>query len=68
MMIYGLKQQSKKILNKRKENENVNIIFSDLRFQNEVDMINELGGVVIKVNRPNLNIIDNHKSEKKQMK
>jgi len=27
-------------------------------------MINELGGVVIKVNRPNLNIIDNHKSEK----
>ena len=46
------------------QNENVNIVVSDVRFQNEIYMINELGGYIIKVNRPNLKINDSHKSEK----
>ena len=41
------------ILEKSKDDPNVKIIVSDLRFQNEVDLIHELGGTVIKIYRPN---------------
>jgi dephospho-CoA kinase len=40
-----------------------NVIITDVRFQNEVDMIHKNGGFVIKINR-NTNNIDNHDSEK----
>lgn len=33
------------------QNKNSNIVISDLRFQNEVDTIKSLGGMIIKVNR-----------------
>jgi hypothetical protein len=41
------------------------VIISDVRFQNEVDYIHSKGGVVIKINRPDLDskIIDLHQSE-----
>jgi hypothetical protein len=39
-----------------------NIAFSDVRFQNEVDYIHSLGGVVIKIYRPN-STYDSHISE-----
>lgn len=32
--------------------ENKNIIFSDIRFQDELDYIKKLGGIIIRVNRP----------------
>lgn len=53
-----------KYLQKLKENENIKIIVSDVRFQNEIDMIHQLGGCVIKLNRPSINNNDLHESEK----
>lgn len=40
------------------------IIISDVRFQNEVDYIKKLGGIVIRINRPSVETNDMHPSEK----
>lgn len=40
----------------------VNVVVSDLRFQNEVDEIYKYKGIVIKIERPNTNN-DDHESE-----
>lgn len=48
----------KKILNTKE-----NVVISDVRFQNEVDMIHSLNGIVIKVVRPSISNIDYHESE-----
>jgi hypothetical protein len=54
----------KQILDKIKQNSNTKIVITDVRFQNEVDMIHELGGIIIKVNRKSVNNnIDTHSSE-----
>ncbi len=42
---------------------NARYVVSDVRFQNEVDIIHELGGTVTKIHRPNIDLIDNHLSE-----
>jgi len=44
--------------------EEKNIVISDVRYQNEIDQIHKLGGVVIKIIRPDLENNDSHKSEK----
>lgn len=45
-------------------NMNIKVVISDIRFQNELDIIKSLGGIVIKVER-NLDYeTDNHISEK----
>ena len=41
---------------------NSNIVIDDVRFQNEVDMIHSLGGIIIKIECDN-EIKDNHESE-----
>lgn len=41
-----------------------NIVVSDVRYQNEVDLIKKLGGIIIKINRNGCGG-DNHESEKK---
>lgn len=49
-----------------RENKDKNIVISDVRFQNEVDYIRSIGGVVLKIKRPNLDLKENadlHKSE-----
>ena len=46
-----------------KQNPNVKIVVTDVRFQNEADIIKELGGVIIKVTRKNLKNNDSHASE-----
>ena len=46
-----------------KKNPNVRIVVTDVRFINEADIIKELGGIIIKINRNNLKNIDNHSSE-----
>lgn len=46
-----------------KQNPNVRIVVSDVRFQNEADIIKELGGIIIKVSRKNIKNTDNHISE-----
>jgi hypothetical protein len=42
---------------------NYRIAVSDVRFQNEADYIKDLGGIIVKVNRPNLPDHDLHESE-----
>ena len=39
------------------------IIVSDVRFPDEVDMIKELGGIIVKINNPNSSCVDTHISE-----
>ncbi len=52
-----------KYLNALKENPNTKFAVADVRFQNEVDIIHELGGIVIKIVRPGYNTGDSHESE-----
>ena len=43
---------------------NTNIIFTDIRYQNELDYVKSLGGVIIKIDRNTvLNKYSNHESE-----
>lgn len=46
-----------------KNNPNIKIVITDVRFQNEADVINEFGGIIIKVKRSNLINNDKHLSE-----
>jgi len=54
-----LEIMKKKIL----KNPNQKIVIADLRFNNEIEFIKELGGIIIRINRTNNNN-DNHESEK----
>ncbi|MEM0354020.1 MAG: hypothetical protein QXW79_00425 [Thermoplasmata archaeon] len=44
-------------------NPKINIVVPDIRFQNEVNFIKELGGFIIKINRPGIESNDLHSSE-----
>lgn len=44
--------------------DNVKVIISDVRFQNEIDEIHKKNGIIIKISRPSLENIDDHESEK----
>lgn len=44
-------------------NKDVKIVVTDVRFDNEVEIIKELGGIIIKVERKNVDDKDQHKSE-----
>ena len=45
-------------------NRKENIIFSDIRYQNELDYVKSLGGIIIKIDRNTiLNNYSNHESE-----
>lgn len=50
-------------LNDKQKNPNKLYVIPDVRFQNEVDYIQKLGGIVIKINRPSLESNDPHPSE-----
>jgi dephospho-CoA kinase len=55
-----------KIKQLRSENPTINIVVSDIRCANELDMISRLGGIIIKIERPNLHLLyepDMHESE-----
>ena len=45
------------------KNPNIQVVISDIRFQNEVDFVQKLGGVVIKIDRPLVLTDDTHSSE-----
>ena len=64
VIIFGLYYLKLNILQKLKTDPNTKIIMSDVRFQNEIDMIHNLGGYIIKLNRPTINNTDAHESEK----
>jgi|ETNmetMinimDraft_8_1059916.scaffolds.fasta_scaffold13216_3 hypothetical protein len=44
-------------------NKDVKIVVTDVRFDNEANIIKELGGIIIKVKRKNKKNLDQHKSE-----
>ena len=44
-------------------NKPYNIVISDVRYQDEADMIKDKGGILLKVIRPNLISTDSHESE-----
>lgn len=46
------------------KNKDKDIIISDVRFLDEIEVIKSLGGIIIKINR-DTNQVDNHKSESK---
>ena len=46
-----------------KLNPDLCIVISDVRFQNEIEFIQSLGGTVIKIDRPELDLSDMHQSE-----
>lgn len=46
-----------------KKNPNLCVVVSDVRFQNEIDFIQKIGGFVIKINRPSVMTNDMHSSE-----
>lgn len=52
----------RKIINKMKKNPNACFVITDARFPNEVDVVKQLGGTVIKLKRTN-NSDDTHESE-----
>jgi hypothetical protein len=47
----------------RQQNPGLKVTIPDVRFANEVDLIHSLGGIVIKITRPNLMNSDQHLSE-----
>lgn len=48
---------------KLKQNPNLCVVVPDVRFQNECDFIQSLGGIVIKIERSSVNSDDIHSSE-----
>jgi hypothetical protein len=46
------------------QNKQLDVVICDVRFQHEVDVILSMGGVVWRVERPSLNSVDEHASEK----
>lgn len=46
-----------------KKNPNICVVVSDVRFQNEIEFIQNLGGIVIKIDRPSVQTDDIHQSE-----
>lgn len=41
------------------------LVFTDVRFQNEADYVHSIGGIIVRIVRPGI-IADNHESELKQ--
>lgn len=61
---FWLKCLERRVLNLRREyGDDTNIVVSDIRFQNELDLIHELGGTVVRVKRPATEVDDAHVSE-----
>jgi len=58
--VYKLKH---KYITEIKKNPKSKITIADVRFQNEVDIVHELGGIIIKIYRPNMKDTSNHIAE-----
>jgi hypothetical protein len=53
----------KSILDQWEKNPDQLIVITDIRFQNEIDLIKELGGISIKITKDNILNTDTHTSE-----
>lgn len=49
--------------NAKATNPDVRVVMADVRFQNEINLIQSLGGIVIKIDRPSVLTNDMHPSE-----
>jgi hypothetical protein len=59
-----IKSVEKQIQDIKDKNKDARIVVTDVRFQNEVDAVRKLGGIVIRVKRPSLkDDTDTHSSE-----
>ena len=54
-----------KYLQKLDSNKDTKVIVSDVRFQNEIDMIRQTGGYIIKLSRPVNKNNDDHRIREK---
>ena len=63
---FHIKRINKEIIKLLEADPKINIVFSDIRFQDELDYIRKLGGKIIRVSRNTLqnNEFSNHISEK----
>ncbi|AYV82122.1 MAG: deoxynucleoside monophosphate kinase [Homavirus sp.] len=60
---FWIKCMENRINTIQKKNPKMNIVISDIRFDNEVDMVHKLNGIVIKIDRPSISNTDQHESE-----
>ncbi len=62
---FHIKRINKEVINILNSNSKTNIIFSDIRFQDELDYVKKIGGKVLKVKRDGIekNQFSNHISE-----
>lgn len=59
--LYSIKKQIKDVIDDKCIRK---IVITDVRFENEVEMIKQMGGIIIHIIRPSVNnLIDNHSSE-----
>lgn len=63
---FHIKRINKEIVKFLEFDKNTNIVFSDIRFQDELDYVKKLGGKVMRVSRNSLkeNVFSSHISEK----
>jgi len=52
--------QAENLINKH---ENSNIVFTDVRFKEEADLIRGVGGIIVRVDRAGINAVNDHPSE-----
>lgn len=45
------------------EHENNDVVFTDVRFKEEADLIRSMGGVIVRVDRIGINAVNDHSSE-----
>jgi hypothetical protein len=60
---YFVKYLEMQIMAMRKENPSTNIVISDMRCDNEYDMVNKLGGFTFRVDRDTIEKVDLHMTE-----
>ena len=62
---FHIKRINKDIIKYYNINSETKIVITDIRFQDEADYVKKLGGIVVKINRPNLkkNAFSSHSSE-----
>ena len=62
---YHIKRINQEVIKILSQNPNTKFVFSDIRFQDELDYIKKLNGIIIKINRPDnkQNKFNNHLSE-----
>lgn len=58
-----VKLQEQRYLNAVKKNPKVRFVVADIRMPNEANMIKKLGGIIIKIVRPDFESSDQHSSE-----